>query len=225
MTENVTVNQTKKTAHVAITNKDEYLNNNYNLNYDAYLLGLKEYALNNNVPIMQDGGIATLITVLRLINAKEVLEIGSAIGFSSSCMVKMTNCNVTTIEIDEDTFNECQKNIKNQDLGNKINSILGDGLLTFDLVNNKTYDLIFIDAAKGQYEKFFELYETLLRPGGVILTDNLYFHDLLFAEIKSRNLRGLVKRVCRYNDYLLNKDGYHTTILEVGDGIGISIKK
>ncbi len=212
-------------THVVVTNKEEYINNNYNIKYDDYLLSLKQYAQENKVPIMQDEGIAFLIQTLKMTKSNNVLEIGSAIGFSSSCMAKLANCNVTTIEIDSNTYDICVSNIKKQNLNDKITCINSDALLCFDQVKDKQFDLIFIDASKGQYPKFFELYEPLLKTGGIILTDNLYFHDLLFQEIESRNLLGLVKRVHRCNEYLINKEGYDTTILKIGDGIGISIKK
>lgn len=214
-----------KTAHTVVENKETYVNRNYNLKYDEYLLSLKEYANANDVPIMEDGGIALLISILKMSKSIKVLEIGSAIGFSASCMAKLANCNVTTIEIDDDRYNECIKNITNQNLQDKVRCIHKDALLAYEDVASEMFDFIFIDAAKGQYSNFFELYEKNLKSGGIILTDNLYFHDLLFQETKSRNLHGLLKRVHRYNEYLLNKEGYDTTILEIGDGVGISIKK
>ncbi len=215
----------EKTKHTVVDNKESYINRNYNLKYDEYLLSLKEYAKTNDVPIMEDGGIAFLISILKMSKTVNVLEIGSAIGFSSSCMAKFANCNVTTIEIDDLMYSECIKNIKNQNLEDKIRCIHSDALLAYDYVKDEEFDLIFIDAAKGQYANFFELYENNLKVGGIVLTDNLYFHDLLFKETDSRNLHGLLKRVHRYNEYLLNKEGYDTTILEIGDGVGISIKK
>ncbi len=214
-----------KTKHVIVDNKEQYITNNYNIKYDDYLLKMKEYALKNDVPIMEDGGVALLISILKMSKTKKVLEIGSAIGFSSSCMAKLADCDVVTIEIDDNMYAECSANIKNQNLENKIKSIHCDALLAYDYVKDEEFDLIFIDAAKGQYSNFFELYEKNLKQGGIILTDNLYFHDLLFQETESRNLRGLLKRVHKYNEYLLSKEGYDTTILNVGDGVGISIKK
>lgn len=214
----------EKQKHIVIDNKENYINKNYNLNFDEYLLSIKKYAKENDVPIMEDGGIAFLISVLKMSKSKDVLEIGSAIGFSSSCMAKFANCNVTTIEIDNTMYNECIRNINNQNLNDKVTCIHNDALLAYDDVN-KDFDLIFIDAAKGQYINFFELYESKLKKGGIIITDNLYFHNLLFEETDSRNLHGLLKRVHKYNEYLLHKEGYDTTILEIGDGVGISIKK
>ncbi|MFI3252496.1 MAG: O-methyltransferase [bacterium] len=215
----------EKQKHTVVGDKGQYINRNYNLKYDKYLLTMKEYAKNNDVPIMEDGGIAFLISVLKMSKTKKVLEIGSAIGFSASCMAKLANCDVTTIEIDDERYNECINNINNQNLNDKVRCIHKDALLAYEDVKDEEFDFIFIDAAKGQYANFFELYEKNLKEGGIILTDNLYFHDLLFQETDSRNLHGLLKRVHRYNDYLLSKEGYDTTILEIGDGIGISIKK
>lgn len=187
---------------------------------------IKSYALENNVPIMQDEGINYLTNYIKKNKIKKILEIGTAIGYSAimMCLVD-SDIEVTTIERDEKRYLEAIKNIKKFKLEDRINLIYNDAL---EVKINDTYDLIFIDAAKAQNTKFFEKFERNLRDGGSIITDNMYFHGLVFKdeeEIGSRNLRQLVRKVKNYTLFLEKNNKYDTEFLNIGDGLAISIKK
>ena len=187
---------------------------------------IREYAKDNKVPIMQPEGIDFLTTFIIKHQIKSVLEVGTAIGYSA---IMMSLCSptlkVTTIERDEERYLEAIKNIKKLNLENRVTLIFNDALKT--KINEK-YDLIFIDAAKAQNIKFFELFERNLNEGGFIITDNMYFHGLVKKsekEIKSRNVRGIVRKIKDYITFLKENDNYNTTIYEIGDGIAVSEKK
>jgi predicted O-methyltransferase YrrM len=186
---------------------------------------IEKYAEENNIPIMQKDGIEFLTKYIKDNNIKNILEIGSAIGYSSIMMALVDNdIKVTTIERDEERYNIALKNIDEFNLNDRINIILGDAL---DTNIEGTYDLIFIDAAKSQYIKFFEKYELNLKQGGVIVTDNLSFHGLVEDESKTtnRNTKQLVRKIRKYIDYLKENTNYETQFYQLGDGIAISIKK
>ena len=186
---------------------------------------IEKYAKEENVPIMQKDGIEFLTNYIRENNIKNILEIGSAIGYSAIKMALVDNdIKITTIERDENRYNIAVKNIKNFNLENRINIILGDALET-DIEG--IYDLIFIDAAKSQYIRFFEKYELNLKQGGIIVTDNLSFHGLVEDESKTtnRNTKQLVRKIRKYIDYLKNNDNYETVFYKLGDGIAISKKR
>ena len=187
---------------------------------------IKEYAIANKVPIMQDAGMDFLTTFIIKHQIKNVLEIGTAIGYSAIMMTLCSpNLKVTTIERDEQRYMEALKNIKKMNLEDRITPIFNDAL---NVKLDDKYDLIFIDAAKAQNIKFFELFERNLNPEGYIITDNMYFHGLVKKnekEIVSRNLRGIVRKIKDYINFLKNNDRYNTTIYEVGDGIAVSEKK
>ena len=135
---------------------------------------IKEYAIINKVPIMQDEGIDFLTTFIIKHQIKNVLEIGTAIGYSAIMMTLCSpNIKVTTIERDEQRYMEALKNIKKLNLEDRITPIFNDAL---NVKLDDKYDLIFIDAAKAQNIKFFELFERNLNPEGYIITDNMYFH-------------------------------------------------
>jgi predicted O-methyltransferase YrrM len=133
---------------------------------------------------------------------------------------------VTTIERDEERYMECLKNVKRCGLDKKINVVFQDAL-DVNLSEDLKYDLIFIDAAKGQYEKFFEKYKYFLKPGGVIISDNLKFHGHVGNRnnIASRNLKQLVGKIENYIDFLKENEEFETKFYDVGDGLSVSIRK
>ena len=104
--------------------------------------------------------------------------------------------------------------------------IEGNALETYQQVNDREYDMIFIDAAKAQSKKFFELYTPLLRKGGIVVTDNVLYHGFVsnIDIVRSRNVRQMVKKVQQYNQWLMEQSGYTTNFLNIDDGLAISIK-
>lgn len=192
----------------------------------AAIRKIKEYANENNVPIMVEEGISFLTNYVLKKHVENVLEIGTAIGYSAIMMALVNpNIKVTSIERDEKRYLEALKNVKSLGLENRITLIYNDA---FNVKLDEKFDLIFIDAAKGQNIRFFEHFEHNLVPGGSIITDNLKFHGLVEKkeeEIKSRNLRGLVRKIKDYITYLKNNTRYETEFFDVGDGISVSVKK
>ena len=196
-----------------------------NLHFSDYLLKMKEYAKENNVPIIQDEGLAFLLSIIRLKQPKRILEIGTAIGYSSSLMALASHAIIDTIERDEKMYTNAVLNIKSLGLKKRINTIFKDALESFDLLKNNEYDLIFIDAAKAQYTNFFNLYAPLLKDKGVIVTDNMLFHGVTIETAQSRSLRGLIRKLNSYQEFLLNNEDFDTNIFNIGDGMAISVKK
>ena len=188
------------------------------------LENIEKYAKEYNVPIMQKDGIEFLINFIKENNIKNILEIGTAIGYSAIRMSLISNdIKVTTIERDEERYNEAVKNVKNFNLENQIDLIYGDAL---EVEISGSYDLIFIDAAKAQNIKFFNKYEVLLKKGKYIITDNLNFHGLVNSNEKmSRNLKQLVRKINDYILFLKDNNNYDTKFYDIGDGISISTKR
>lgn len=184
---------------------------------------LEEYAHDNNIPIMMKDGINFLKDYIKKHNVKKILEIGTAIGYSSIMMCLDSDASVVTIERDEKRYIEALKNIKDFNLENRIKVIFKDA---FDTEITDTYDLIFIDAAKSQSIKFFNKFKSNLNKDGAIITDNLNFHGLTHTDkkIESKNVRGLVRKINEYITFLKENDEFKTTFLEIGDGISLSIR-
>lgn len=208
---------------VEITDKqrDELLN----LKFNDYVEGMRKYAKENSVPIIQDEGLAFLKAIVKLYKPKKILEVGCAIGYSSSMMCLYSNAEIYTIERDPLMYEEACKNIKALGLDDKIHIIFKDALEIGNELDGLEFDMIFIDAAKGQYTKFFEKFSSLLKDKGIIVTDNMLFHGLLDQEIQNRNLRQLVNKLKKYHTFLLENEEYDTSIYDLGDGMALSIKK
>ena len=186
---------------------------------------IEEYAKVNNIPIMQKDGISFVIDFIKKNNITNILEIGSAIGYSAIKMALVNDrVKVTTIERDMDRYVVALNNIEKFNLSDRINIILVDAL---EVSLSDKYDMIFIDAAKAQYIKFFERYSDNLKDGGFIISDNLSFHGLVLDETKinNRNTKQLVGKIKKYIEYLKNNDKYDTTFYTLGDGVSVSTKK
>lgn len=193
---------------------------------DLMIKKIKEYALVNNVPIMQDEGIEFLTDFIVKNNITNILEIGTAIGYSAIMMALVNpKIKVVTIERDEERYLEAVKNVKKFNLEDRITLIFKDAL---EVNLNEEFDLIFLDGAKGQNIKFFEHYERNLSDDGYIITDNINFHGYVQKkeeDIKSRNLRGLVRKIKDYINYLKTSIKYETTFYDKGDGISVTRRK
>ena len=187
---------------------------------------LKEYAAINNIPIMQDEGIDFLTTFIAKKQSKNILEIGTAIGYSAIQMARVNeNIHVTTIERDEVRYMEALKNIKKFDLEDRITLIFNDAL---NVKLDGEYDLIFIDAAKGKNQDFFEHFENNLSMNGYIITDNMHFHgyvEMPEEEITSKNILGIVRKIKDYTYFLENHMLYKTTIYDIGDGVAVTERR
>jgi len=188
------------------------------------LCELEEYARKNNVPIMMKDGIKFLCDYIKKNNIKSVLEIGTAIGYSAINMALVAkDIKVTTIERDSKMYSLAIKNINDFKLQNQIEVVFDDAL---NVILNDKYDLIFIDAAKAQYIKFFDKFKQNLNTKGKIISDNLSFHGLVESDISNltRNVRGLVRKIKNYKEFLNENKEFKTIYYNIGDGISVSTK-
>lgn len=186
---------------------------------------MKEYALKYNVPIMLDDGIDFLTTFLIKHQISSVLELGTAIGYSAIMMALVCpKLKITSIERDRERYLEAVKNVKEFGLEDRITLIFSDAI---DVQLEEKFDLIFLDAAKGQNINFFKHFEHNLNHHGFFLTDNMSFHGLVEkdeSEISSKNLRALIRKIKNYITFLQDNPHYHTSFYSTGDGIAVSEK-
>lgn len=190
------------------------------------LMEMEDYAIHHNVPIITKDSIAFIMKYIKLNKVKDILELGSAIGYSAILMASSyEDAKVTTIEKNENRYLECLNNVKKCKLESKINVVYQDAL-ELNLVGVQ-YDLIFIDAAKSDYLKLFEKYKYFLKPGGIIITDNINFHGYVgnTKNIQDENLKKIVIKIEEYIDFLKNNPNYETKFYNIGDGLSITTKK
>lgn len=185
---------------------------------------IRDYGINNEVPIMSVESISEITKIIKNNNIHSILEIGTAIAYSTICFASIDGVNkVTSIERDKVRYQIAKSNVSKSELHN-IELICDDALNT---EINGIYDLIIIDAAKSQNMKFFNKYKNNLSERGIIIIDNLDFHGYVGRsnEIKSRNLRQMVRKIEKFLDFLDNLNDFEVKYIEVGDRLGICQKK
>ncbi|MBS4191395.1 O-methyltransferase [Bacillus sp. FJAT-49705] len=189
---------------------------------------MEQFAKENGVPIMELAGIEAMLQLLRIHSPKNILEIGTAIGYSALRMAyACPSSKIITIERDADRYLLAEKYIQEAEKEAQIHIIKGDALeAEADIKKYAPFDVIFIDAAKGQYQRFFEIYSQYLCSNGMIITDNVLFKGLVYeSNIENKRIRNLVKKINDFNQWLMNHPDYFTVIIPVGDGIAISKKR
>ncbi len=185
---------------------------------------IKTYGNENNVPIMSEDTINTIINIINENNIESILEIGTAIAYSTICFANNNKVkNITSIERDNNRYLIAINNVKLSNLSN-IKLIHDDA----ENINIKDkFDLVIIDAAKSQNLKFFNKFKENLNSNGIIIIDNLSFHGYVgkSSEIKSRNLRQMVRKIEKFIDFLNNNQEFDVTYIEVGDTLGVCKRK
>ena len=185
---------------------------------------MKRYAKENNIPIIEDEGLEILLEIIKQKKPKRILEIGTAIGYSSLLMHLESNAEIYTIERDEKRYEIAVDNLNEYP---NIKIFNTDALL----VENEEFglfDLIYFDGAKSQNINFFEKYEKNLTQDGIIVIDNLFFHGLIFKneeELPSKNIKQMMRKLKNFINYAKKLKDYEFLIIERGDGIGILRRK
>jgi len=196
-----------------------------NILHKKYFEELKKYAEFYSIPIIADGGLEYLKDYIKHNNVKSILEIGTAIGYSAINMALVDEkIKVVSIEKDEKRYLEAIKNIKKFFLENRIILIFNDAI---NVELDEKYDLIFIDAAKGQYINHFNHFKKYLKKDGAIITDNIKFHGLVDSEdeIESKGLKGIVTKIRNYIEFLNENEEYETKYIKTGDGLAVTKKR
>jgi predicted O-methyltransferase YrrM len=182
------------------------------------LSSLKAYALEKKVPIITDATLRFLETMIQKHTIHDVLEIGTAMGYSALAMASF-GCHVVTFERDEFMIDEAKRHVEWYDEHKRIT------LMPFDALTYQgelpMFDLIFIDAAKSQYQTLFNKYTPYLKKGGFVICDNLHFHHLN-PDVVNRHTQGLLRKLKTFKSFLTEHPHFETTFFDEGDGISLS---
>lgn len=185
---------------------------------------IRQFGVQNDVPIMS---AETIDTINKIINENEIhsiLEIGTAIAYSTINFASNENIErITSIERDDVREKIAIENVKKSCLKNI--TLIHDDALNTEI--NEKFDLVIIDAAKSQNTKFFNKYKNNLTENGLIIIDNLEFHGYVgkSKEIKSKNLRQMVRKIEKFLEFLETQEEYNVEYIEVGDRLGVCKKK
>ena len=193
-----------------------------------YLNELERYAKKTNVPIIRTEMQSLLKFLLAMKEPKEILEVGTAIGFSALLMSEYSpkDCHITTIEKYEKRIPIAKENFKKAGKEENITLLEGDATEILQTLEG-TYDFIFMDAAKGQYINFLSDILRLLKVGGLLISDNvLQDGDIIESRFAvTRRNRTIYARMREYLYELKHHEALETVILPVGDGVTISVKR
>lgn len=191
--------------------------------HQGILYELELYAKENNVPIIHKEVANFLAFMVNMKRPKRILELGTAIGYSSIVMFKSANDieRIDTIERDPEMIKIAEENIKRTGLEGKINIIEGDCLEVLDNLR-EAYDLIFVDAGKGHYNHFHPHCLRLLSDEGIIFADNVLYKGMVASdELVNRRKITIVKRMREYLQMISEDKSLITSIIPMGDGIAV----
>lgn len=191
------------------------------------LAGLEEFAKENHVPIVHPEVARLMLVLGRITRPGRILEVGTAIGYSAILLSQVLGPGgkIDTVDRYELMIKRAKENIKSAGLDDVINVIIGDALDVLKCLDKK-YDMIFLDAAKGQYLEFLPECMRMLGTGGVLLSDNVLYKGMVANdELVVRRKKTIVRRMRDYLDVICNSDELETTLIPIGDGFAISYRK
>ena len=188
---------------------------------------LKLHARENHVPILQDASMQVIKTILALRKPNKILEIGTAVGYSALCFSEYLDGEdavIKTVELNKETAERAKQNIKEIGDESKI-KVSNMDAYEFMLTLNETFDVVFIDAAKGQYMKYLEQAYRLTKQGSVIIADNVLLRGMVMSDYNEHKHRTAVTRLREYIKEVTENPKLETMLLDVGDGLAISVVK
>lgn len=195
---------------------------------DPTIEKIKSYAKEHRIPILQDTSMEILLSLLRIKRPEAILEIGTAIGYSAIRMAKtLPNSTIVSVDIDEERLSVAKDNLLEASVADRVVLIHGEAVEQAEQLRvHAPYDFIFIDAAKGQYQRYFETFQEMLASDGIILSDNVLYRGMVAGEEPLlKRYETAVKKLRLYNEFLANHPDFDTTFYPVGDGLAVSIKK
>ena len=199
------------------------------LHTDSLLLELEKYAQENSVPIVEPETARFISVITQLKQPQKVLEVGCAIGYSAILMAKIMPKDgmFETVEYNSDMVRIATENIKKAELSDKIKVIEADAKEYLgDIAGQEIYDMIFLDGPKAHYIYMLDDCIRLLKKGGILISDNVLYKGMIPDDnhVVRRKIT-IVKRLRKYIDALMNDERIITSLLPLGDGVTISVKK
>ncbi len=184
---------------------------------------IKESALNEHIPIIMDDTLEVIKKILLEEKPTNILEIGTATGYSAICFSNVLNnhIHIDTIELDEERANEAIENIRQMELENNIKVIIGNAVEILPTINEK-YDIFFIDSAKAKYPIFLKEALRLSKEGSIILADNILYKGYVMSDYNKHKQRTAVTHLREYIKEVTENKNLRTAILNVGDGLAVS---
>lgn len=200
---------------------------------NSFLHELRIKSEKENIPIIQKETETLLLTLLKMNRPSQILEIGTAVGYSALCFA-MSNpeSRITTLELQEKLCKIAKANFIQAGAEKQIRILQGDALDTLELLSQEAsdgtcppYDFIFIDGAKSHYQEIWDKCMKLCKDGTLIVADNILYKAMVASDeyLDHRRNKTVIRRMRSFLNHITASPGVTTTILPVGDGIAISL--
>ena len=204
---------------------ETYIDNTHKKN-EAFYETLRAYAEENHIYILKSDVERFLRTLLAIHRPRQILEVGTAIGYSAMLMAESgENTHVTTVERDETVLLQAKENVAKRGLSDRIHFIFGDATEVLENLSG-SFDFAFIDAAKGKSRDHFDKVLSYMSSGGVIVTDDVLYMGMTASdELATKKHITITRRLREYLDYLCSDERFETVILPIGDGVAVTYIK
>lgn len=200
----------------------------YNNALNSLMCSVLKYARENHIPVLLEDTAKLLFSVVENFKPKNILEIGTAIGYSGTLMLSANKtAKLTTLENFERNFNLAKTHFENENILKNVTLVFDDAFNAIqNLVNdNKKFDFIFLDGPKGQYIKYLPYLKNLLCDGGILFADNVHFKGMVFLEgVIPHRKRTIVVNLRKFLQEIKNDNDFDSVELKIGDGVVIAKK-
>lgn len=193
---------------------------------DLKLNNLQNFARENYIPVVQENSCNFLHEVVADNKPKQILEIGTAIGYSGIVLLNASpKAHLTTIELDEKRFKMATKNLKEFGLKDRVTQILGDAKQVLKTLQ-PIYDFVFLDGPKGQYYAYLPMILDVLKPNGLIFCDNINFNGMVDnGLVAPHKHRTIVNNLRKFKTEIISRQDLVTKLYDVGDGVAVIRKQ
>ncbi len=194
------------------------------LNIDEALSIARSKALEKGIPVADDETLQFLLVTLAMYQPKRILEIGTAVGLSGIAMLQACpNAKLVTIELEEERYLQAKENFQTFNVADRVTAYLGDAGEILSMMNG-SFDFVFLDGPKAQYEKYLFDIKRMLQKGGVLFSDDVLLYGWVSGEEETpQKRRSIVNKIRAYLDVIVKDTDFITSVLNVGDGVALSV--
>lgn len=196
------------------------------LHIDEKIAARRADALARGIPVADDETLNFLLLTLRIAKPKRILEIGTAVGLSTLAMLlECPTARLTTIELEEERYQEAKKNFEEFGVTDRVTAHLGDAGEILSMMDGE-FDFVFLDGPKAQYEKYLFDLKRLMKQGGILFADDVLLYGWVSGEEPTPQKRhSIVDKIRSYLDTVTEDADFITSVLNVGDGVALSVYK
>ena len=196
------------------------------LHIDEKIAARRADALARGIPVADDETLNFLLLTLRMAKPKRILEIGTAVGLSTLAMLlECPTARLTTIELEEERYQEAKKNFEEFGVTDRVTAHLGDAGEILSMMDGE-FDFVFLDGPKAQYEKYLFDLKRLMKQGGILFADDVLLYGWVSGEEPTPQKRhSIVDKIRSYLDTVTEDTDFITSVLNVGDGVALSVYK